>query len=69
MTVDNVKSFHVMYVLRTYKVIHIFLVFNSSFFVLFLSVGFVAVHLCSLCDQLFQPSLSLFRPSDYKSLL
>lgn len=31
MTVDNVKSFHVMYVLRTYKVIHIFLVFILVF--------------------------------------
>lgn len=57
LTMNKVKSFHVMYVLRTYIVIHIFLVLFSL--VLFSSVGFVAMHLCSWCDQSFQPSLSL----------
>ncbi len=58
MIMDNVKAFHVMYVLRTYKVIHISLVF-ILLLGLVLSVGFVAVHLCSPCDQLFQLTLSL----------
>lgn len=38
MTMDNVKSFHVMYVLRTYIVIHICFGFNSVF-------------VCGLCDS------------------
>lgn len=57
MTMDNIKSFHVMYVLHTYIVIHIFWFLFSL--VLFPSVGFVAMRLCSQCDQSFQPSLSL----------
>lgn len=56
---DNVKSIHVVYALHTYKVIHIFWFLFILFYVLFayLCVGSVAVHYCSLCDQLFQPSL------------
>lgn len=52
MTMDNVKSFHVMYVLRTYIVIHI----CFGFYSVFLSVGFVTLHLCSQFDQFFLPS-------------
>lgn len=38
MTMGSVKSFHVMYVLRTYIVIHICFGFNSVF-------------VCGLCDS------------------
>lgn len=51
MTMGNVKSFNVMYVLRTYIVIHICFGLNSV-----LSVGFVTLHLCSQFDQFFLPS-------------
>lgn len=57
MTLDSVESCHVC-IVYVHSNPDFFLVLFSL--VLFISsVGFVAMNLCSQCDQLFRPSMSL----------
>lgn len=60
MTVDSVKSCHVCIVYVHSNPYFFFLYFVLFSLVLFISsVGFVAMDLCSQCDQLFRPTMPL----------